>query len=84
MALAGVNTGLAHTAVSALWAELYGVSHLGGIKSLVSSMMVFGTALGPVIMGGLMDLGYSIEAVCVLFAVYAGAGGVLMLRALRS
>jgi MFS family permease len=83
LALAGVNTGLAHTALSALWAELYGVSHLGGIKSLVSSMMVFGTALGPVIMGSLMDLGYSMEAVCVLFAVYAGAGAGLMLSALR-
>ncbi len=83
LALAGVNTGLAHTAVSALWAELYGVSHLGGIKSLVSSMMVFGTALGPVIMGSLMDLGYSMEAVCVLFAVYAGAGAALMSGALR-
>jgi len=83
LALAGVNTGLAHTAVSALWAELYGVSHLGGIKSLVSSIMVFGSALGPVVMGGLMDLGYSMEAVCVLFAVYAGAAAACMLRALR-
>jgi len=83
LALAGVNTGLAHTAVSALWAELYGVSHLGGIKSLVSSMMVFGTALGPVVMGSLMDLGYSMEAVCVLFAVYAGVAAALILRALR-
>ena len=82
MLLAGVNVGIAHTAVAAMWAELYGVMHLGAIKSLASSLGVFGSALGPVIAGVLMDRGFSIEVVCLLFAGYAAVGAVLMNYAL--
>jgi MFS family permease len=76
--LLGVSTAIAHTAVSALWAELYGVGHLGAIRSLASAIGVLASALGPVAMGGLMDLGISIETGCVVFAAYAAVGTVLM------
>jgi hypothetical protein len=81
--LAGVNTGMALTTTSALWAELYGVANLGGIKSMASALGVFASALGPISMGGLMDLGLSIDTVCLLFAVYATVGAVLIVLALR-
>ncbi len=81
--LAGINVGIAHTAASAIWAELYGVAHLGAIKSLFAALGVFSSALGPVIAGGLMDLGISIEQVCLLFAGYALFGAVLIYLALR-
>lgn len=76
--LAGLNVGIAHTAVSAMWPELYGVHHLGAIKSLAASLGVFSSALGPVIMGSLMDLGVPIEHVCLVFSGYSIVGGVLL------
>ncbi|MDH3693992.1 MAG: MFS transporter [Gammaproteobacteria bacterium] len=82
--LAGINVGIAHTAVSAIWAELYGVAHLGAIKSLFAALGVFSSALGPVIAGSLMDRGITIEQVCLLFAGYALFGAVLIRIALRS
>ncbi|HSS66238.1 MAG TPA: MFS transporter [Gammaproteobacteria bacterium] len=84
LAFAGVNTGLAHTTVAAMWTELYGLMHLGAIKSLAAALGVFGSALGPVTMGGLMDAGMSIENVCLAFAAYTIVGSVLMGTALGS
>ncbi len=82
LALAGINVGIAHTAVSAIWAEIYGVKHLGAIKSLFAALTVFASALGPVIVGSLMDVGLSIEQVCLLFAGYGLMGSVLIYLAL--
>jgi len=76
--LIGVSTGIAHTTVSAMWAEIYGIAHLGAIRSLASAIGVLATALGPVSLGGLMDLGVSIETGFLLFAAYATIGTVLM------
>ena len=74
--LAGVSSGIGHTAVSAMWPELYGTRHLGAIKSLATALSVFASALGPVIMGLLMDNGLSTDGVCWIFAAYtlAAAG----------
>ena len=76
--LIGVSTGIAHTAVSAMWAEIYGVAHLGAIRSFATAVGVYGSALGPVILGGLMDTGVSIESGCLLFAAYATIATLLM------
>lgn len=81
--LIGVSTGIAHTAVSAMWAEIYGVANLGAIRSLATAIGVCGSALGPVTLGGLMDLGVSIETGCLLFAAYATIGTLLMAVAVR-
>jgi predicted MFS family arabinose efflux permease len=83
MILMGINIGIAHTAVSAMWAELYGVRHLGAIRSLATAVGVFGTALGPVTMGSLMDWGLAIEQVCLIFAGYSVIGMCLMVAAFR-
>ncbi len=69
--LAGLSSGIGHTAVSAMWPELYGTRHLGAIKSLATALSVFASALGPVIMGLLMDNGLSTDDVCWIFAAYA-------------
>ena len=76
--LIGVSTAIAHTAVSAMWAEIYGVAHLGAIRSLATAIGVLASALGPVSLGLLMDGGISIETGCVVFAAYATLGTVLM------
>lgn len=76
--LIGVSTAIAHTAVSAMWAELYGVANLGAIRSLATATGVLASALGPVSLGTLMDHGVSIETGCLVFAAYATIGTVLM------
>jgi len=83
MILMGINVGIAHTAVSAMWAELYGVHHLGAIRSFATAISVFGTALGPVTMGILVDLGLGMEQVILLFAGYALMGTCLLFVAIR-
>lgn len=83
MVLLGINIGIAHTSVSAMWAELYGVDHLGAIRSVVAAVGVFGTAIGPVTMGSLIDWGVTIEKVCLLFAGYSVLGTCLMFVAFR-
>ncbi len=81
--LAGGSTGMSLTAVAAMWPELYGTDHLGAIKSLVAALGVFASALGPVIMGGLMDLGLSIETICYIFAASTVVGTGSMYSAYR-
>ena len=76
--LIGVSTAISHTAVSAMWAELYGVANLGAIRSLATAIGVLASALGPVSLGTLMDHGVSIETGCLVFAAYATIGTVLM------
>ncbi|NCF83298.1 MAG: hypothetical protein GWP74_16970 [Proteobacteria bacterium] len=76
--LIGVSTAIGHTAVSAMWAELYGVANLGSIRSLATATGVLASALGPVSLGTLMDHGVSIETGCLVFAAYATIGTVLM------
>jgi MFS family permease len=76
--LIGVSTAIAHTAVSAMWAELYGVAHLGAIRSLATAFGVLASALGPVTLGTLLDHGISIETGCLLFAAYGTIGTLLM------
>ena len=57
LALTGAAAGMAGGLTSSLWAELYGVRHLGAIKSLGGSLAVFGTALSPALFGWLLDRG---------------------------
>ncbi|MCP5150610.1 MAG: MFS transporter [Chromatiales bacterium] len=82
LALFGVCSGLTYTAVSAMWAELYGVEHVGAIRSLGFALSVFGSALGPVAMGALMDAGFAVEVVLLAFAAYGLLGSALMRLAL--
>jgi MFS family permease len=57
MALIGATAGSTAVVFGALWAEVYGTRHLGAIRSLVASLMVFATALAPGTLGWLLDRG---------------------------
>jgi hypothetical protein len=65
---------------------MYGTLHLGSIKSLTTSVMVFATAIAPVAMGWLIDDGVSIEAMALGGAVYTilASGCALMGMRVRS
>ncbi|NNF29591.1 MAG: MFS transporter [Gemmatimonadetes bacterium] len=79
----GITAGLGPTVVGAMWAEVYGVVHLGSIRALAQSVMVFGTAASPVLMGVLIDRGVTMDAMAwggvawvTLAAALAWASGV--------
>ena len=40
---------------TALWVELYGHTHFGAIKSMVTTMVVFASAIGPLVIGMFME-----------------------------
>ena len=83
MVLLGINIGFAQATTTALLAELYGVTHLGSVRSLHAALGVMFSAFGPVIIGVLVDLGVPIEHTCFLFAAYAILGNILIVLALR-
>ncbi len=74
LALAGVGAGNTAPILGALWAELYGVANLGAIRSVQTAMMVFSSALSPVVVGELLDRGTSIEAIAIAFIAYILVG----------
>jgi MFS family permease len=81
--LLGVNVGINYTGLTALWAEIYGIRHIGAIRSLIVSFSVLASALGPLGMGAMMDAAISMETIAAIFAGYCGVATVLMTLALR-
>ena len=57
-AVFGISIGLQSTIITAFWAEYFGTRHIGAIKATSASLMVFGSAIGPGITGGFIDLGF--------------------------
>ena len=65
----GITVGMAGTIKSSILAEVYGIEKLGAIRSLYSMFMVLSTALGPLLIGIMIDKGLSIETIMLsLFA----------------
>ena len=83
MILLGLHAGFSHTSASALYAELYGVEYLGSIKSMVGVFAVLASAIGPVVVGVLLDRGITIQTTCILIATYVVVSNMLLLLALR-
>ena len=79
MGLMGISNGLTNVLMSSFWAEIYGVNYLGSIKALTGSLMVFSTALATVIFGSLIDIGYSIENIAFLCAIYTTISIIIVL-----
>ena len=63
MVLMGLTAGANYTLNGAIWAELYGVSHIGAIRALATALMIFATAASPAIFGALLDAGIAIESI---------------------
>ncbi len=81
--LGGLNSGLYFAGLTALWAELYGVRHLGAIKSTAGAITVFASALGPVTVGLMLDFGLPFETVCLSFAAFCLLATPPLMRALK-
>ncbi|MEM9147703.1 MAG: MFS transporter [Pseudomonadota bacterium] len=71
LALLGLSQGTAQAMWGALWPELYGTRHLGAVRSVSTTAMVFSTAAGPGITGVLIDAGIDFPAQCIWLAAWA-------------
>ena len=84
MFLMGISSGLYFTGLSALWAELYGARHLGAIKSMTNAIMVFSSALGPALVGTLLEWQMSFLAISIMLATFCVVATVLLVYTLRT
>jgi MFS family permease len=84
LALTGITVGYQSTTTAPFWSEMYGNQHLGAIKSLGASAMVFCTALSPIVIGWQIDIGTSMETLAVAAAVYIFLTSALAYYAWRS
>lgn len=61
MSLVGLNVGSVGTCGASLWPELYGIRHLGSIKSLTGALFILSTSLSPFVSALLLDSGWLFE-----------------------
>jgi MFS family permease len=76
--LVGITKGFEATSAGAIWAERYGLIHLGAIRALTQAIMVVSTAIAPVLFGFLFDLqvslltlGLSMSLLVIAFSILA-------------
>ena len=76
MSLIGISMGFANSIFGALWPEAYGTKHLGSVRSIAVSGVVFASACGSGLTGLLIDenIGFEIQlammaAWCLLSAI---------------
>lgn len=62
----GITNGFGGTIKNVAMAELYGTRIIGSVRSLFTMVMVFSTALGPLLFGLFLDLGWSYESIALL------------------
>ncbi len=64
--LAGITVGMSGTVQTSLIAEIYGTEKMGAIRSVFTMFMVVSTALGPLLVGFLIDSGVSFQTIMLL------------------
>jgi MFS family permease len=69
----GVTQGMSQAIWGALWPELYGTRHLGGVRAMATTAMVFSTAVGPGVTGLLIDAGIDFPAQCLAMGLWCVA-----------
>lgn len=69
LGLVGITQGFASTSAGAIWAERYGVTHLGAIRSMAQSTMVVATSIAPVLLGSLLDAGVGISVLALIMTL---------------
>jgi MFS family permease len=74
----GLGSGIQATIPAAFWAEFFGTRHIGAIKAVSTSVMVFGSAIGPGISGALIDLGHDFPSQMMAITAYFGFAMVLV------
>jgi len=70
----GMTAGMMSPIIGALWAEVYGTAHIGAIRALATSILVFASAIGPGIAGLLIDIGVELNIQAFVYATYCFVG----------
>ena len=81
--LMGISGGGQGTLPAACWAQFFGTRNIGAIKSVVVSLMVLGSAIGPGVTGWLIDLGYALPVQLLGFSAMTGLACLAMVFPLR-
>ncbi|MGX1024596.1 nitrate/nitrite transporter [Flavobacterium sp. CS20] len=68
--LMGITVGMSGTIKTSVLAEIYGVKKLGTIRSLFTMFMVLSTALGPLLIGQMIDMGLSIKIIMISLSIF--------------
>jgi len=63
---AGITTGMAGTVKTSLIAEIYGTEKMGAIRSVFTMFMVISTALGPLLVGFMIDGNFDFSTIILL------------------
>lgn len=79
----GTTNGFGGTVKNVALAEVYGTRIIGSVRSLFTTVMVFSTAIGPVVFGLLLDNGFSYEFIAVLSLIFYGLCTFNALRILK-
>ncbi len=69
MSLYGFNLGISSPFTGSLWAEIFGLESLGTVKALFHALVVFASALSPVVFGYVIDWGYGIGMISLISLV---------------
>ena len=84
MIMLSITNGASNVLINSTWSEVYGTKYLGSIRALTVSLMVFSTALAPIIFGYLIDIGMSVNSIFKLMLVYLISSIVLLLIKYKS
>ena len=79
MALLGISMGVNATIYGSIWPEIYGTKNLGAIRSLVTAMMVFSSAVGPGVMGWAIDLQIALSTQFAAMGLFCVVGTIVLL-----
>ena len=77
LGLVGTTQGLGAAASGAIWAERYGILHLGAIRSMNQAVMVVSTAISPILLGLFLDMKVGVAALALGLAGVVALAGVM-------
>ncbi|WP_311771630.1 MFS transporter [Salirhabdus euzebyi] len=75
----GIVNGLERIVLSIVWPNYFGREHLGSIKGLAQSVMVVGSALGPLPFGLFFDWFHGYNEILILIIIFPLVAGILAL-----
>ena len=79
--LMAITNGTSNVLLTSTWSEMYGTKHLGAIRSITVSLIVFSTSLSPFLFGYLIDFGFDAKDITLFMVIYAlFSNGLLLLR----
>ena len=79
-----ITNGTANVLMTSTWSEIYGTRNLGAIRSITISLVVFSTALSPILFGFLIDFGLSSFKILLYMLFYTLFSNLLLLCKIRS